>query len=54
VQHTPSTTQSGLQARARDDAATDGQPALMRGLIHGVILSMIVWMAAGYLTLVLR
>ena len=34
--------------------ATDDQHALMRGLVHGVILSMVVWTAAFYLTLTLR
>jgi hypothetical protein len=34
--------------------ATDDQHAVMRGLVHGVILSMVVWTAAFYLTLALR
>jgi hypothetical protein len=54
VRQIPSSTQSTIQGRRRDGEAATGQPALMRGLVHGIILSMIVWVAAGYLTLVLR
>ena len=49
-----STTQSSHQAHVRIAAAEDEQQALMRGLVHGVILSMVVWTAALYLTLILR
>jgi hypothetical protein len=41
--HTPG------QARVSNE-----QHALMRGLAHGVALSMVVWTAALYLTLILR
>jgi hypothetical protein len=34
--------------------AASRQHGMMRGLIHGVILSLIVWLAAGYLALILR
>jgi hypothetical protein len=29
-----------------------GETAFMRGLVHGLILSLIVWTAVGYLTFV--
>jgi hypothetical protein len=54
VRQISSTTQSSHQAHARIAAAEDEQHALMRGLVHGVILSMVVWTAALYLTLILR
>jgi hypothetical protein len=42
--------------RARDHATTGAneQHALMRGLVHAVILSMVAWTAALYVTLFLR
>jgi hypothetical protein len=40
-------------ARARAAAVSDDQHALMRGVVHGVVLSMFVWTAALYLTFVL-
>ena len=49
-----STVQSHDQVRGRYVTATDDEHALMRGLVHGVILSMVMWTAALYLTLALR
>jgi hypothetical protein len=54
VRHIPSTTRTTVQASHGDAEAAVGQNALMRGLVHGIILSMIVWLTAGYLTLALR
>ena len=34
--------------------ATCDQERMMRGLVHGVILSLVVWVTAGYVTFVLR
>jgi len=50
------TGQFAAQARPRMRArvAANNQHGMMRGLIHGVILSLAVWLAAGYLTLILR
>jgi hypothetical protein len=53
VRQTSSTVQSADYARGHPDRGADHQHALMRGLVHGVILSMMVWTAALYLTLVL-
>jgi hypothetical protein len=51
VHQIQSTAQVGRNARGREEEAAVGQNALMRGLVHGVLLSMIVWAAAGYLAL---
>jgi hypothetical protein len=48
-----STTQSAPQVRARASTAVD-QDRMMRGVAHGIILSLAVWVAAGYLTFILR
>jgi hypothetical protein len=53
VRHISSNTQTPNQPRGRSAAVTDDQYALMRGLVHGVILSVFVWTAAVYLTLAL-
>lgn len=34
--------------------ADSDQDRMMRGLVHGVILSLALWLTAGYLTLILR
>lgn len=50
-----STVQSFHRARGRGADVTDDQHAMMRGVVHGVILSMLVWTAAALcLTLALR
>jgi hypothetical protein len=54
VRQNSSTVQLKDQAGGRCVTETDDQRALMRGLAHGVILSMGIWTAALYLTLVLR
>jgi hypothetical protein len=54
VRQTSSTVQLTDRARGQATTEPDEQHALMRGLVHGVILSMVVWTAALYLTLVLR
>lgn len=54
VRHVPSTMESRARARAGVAAVPREQHSLMRGLAHGVILSIFVWMAAGYLTFALR
>ena len=54
MQQFTSTTKTISHSRARVVAAADDQQALMRGLVNGIILSMALWIAAGYLTFVLR
>lgn len=54
MRHIQSTTQSVLQTPPRAAICYDEQHALMRGLVHGLILSAALWTAALYLTLVLR
>jgi hypothetical protein len=54
VRHKQSRTQSILQAPARAAICYDDQQALMRGLVHGLILSAALWTAAFCLTFVLR
>jgi hypothetical protein len=53
VRQISSNVQIPHQTRGRSAAVTDDQHALMRGVVHGVILSVFVWTAALYLTLVL-
>ena len=54
MQQYPSATQSTNPSHTRVIAAVDDQPALVRGLVHGLILSMAMWIAAaGCLTLLL-
>ncbi len=53
VRQISSTGQTTNQTRGRGAAVSDDQQALMRGVVHGVILSVFVWTAALYLTLVL-
>jgi hypothetical protein len=43
--------QSIQRVHGQATTETDEQHALMRGLVHGVILSMVVWTAALYVTL---
>ena len=45
--------QTPSQPWGRSATVTDDQHALMRGVVHGVILSVLVWTAAVYLTLAL-
>jgi hypothetical protein len=39
---------------AQTELVANEQHALMRGLVHGVILSLVVWTVAIYLTLAFR
>ena len=54
VRRTSSSVQSIDRARGQATTEADEQHALMRGLIHGAILSMAIWTAILYLTLVLH
>jgi hypothetical protein len=45
--------QSPHDAHGHTAVAADEQHMLVRGVVHGVILSMVVWTAALYLTFVL-
>ena len=47
-------TQSGTRSVAQARIATRDHDRMMRGLVHGVILSLAVWLTAGYLTLMMR
>lgn len=48
------TMQSSRPGHGSSAAETDDQHALMRGVVHGVLLSMIVWTAALSVALALR
>ncbi|WP_428532853.1 hypothetical protein [Rhodopila sp.] len=50
----PAITRSRPPTGAQAKLATCDQERMMRGLIHGVILSLAVWVTAGYVTFVLR
>jgi hypothetical protein len=54
VQQTSTTVHSHDQVSDRCVTATDDGHALIRGLVHGLILSMAMWTAALYVTLALR
>jgi hypothetical protein len=54
VRQIPSTVRHSQQPRASVATANDEQHGLMRGVVHGMILSLAVWTAALYLTLGLR
>jgi hypothetical protein len=54
VRRTSSTMQSIDRARGQATTEADEQHALMRGLVHGMILSMVIWTAILYLTLGLQ
>jgi hypothetical protein len=41
------------QIRALADPATVHQHRMARGLVHGIILSLAVWVAAAYLAVIL-
>ncbi len=49
-----STAQSAIKNCTRVIAAANDQQRMMRGLVHGLILSLAIWLAAGYLTFILR
>ena len=34
--------------------ALSRQRGIMRGVVHGILLSLAIWVAAGYLTFILR
>jgi hypothetical protein len=53
VRQVSSTIQSPHHAQRQVAAAEDEQNMLMRGLVHGVILSIVVWTAALYTILFL-
>jgi hypothetical protein len=54
VRQTSTTVLSHDQVRDRYVTAADDGHALMRGLVHGLILSMAMWTAALYVVLALR
>ena len=43
-----SSTQSLVQLNPGEDTAADEQHRMVRGLVHGVILSLVLWVAIGY------
>jgi hypothetical protein len=53
VQQTSSRVHSSHHATRSLTEAQDEECTLMRGLVHGVILSTVVWTAVLYLTIVL-
>jgi hypothetical protein len=42
------------QVRALADTATEQQDRMGRGLVHGAILALAVWVGAAYLAFILR
>jgi len=50
----PPVTLPGPRFGAQARIATCDQDRMMRGLAHSVILSLAVWVTAGYVTLILR
>jgi hypothetical protein len=48
------TAQTSAQVRALADTATEQQDRMGRGLVHGVILALAVWVGAAYLAFILR
>ncbi len=54
MRQTSSSMQSIDRARAHAATETETEFALMRGLVHGAVLSMVVWTAILYLTFGLR
>jgi hypothetical protein len=45
---------SSVPPAAHPDAEVDGQGSLMRGVAHGLILVLPIWLAIGYATFILR
>jgi hypothetical protein len=54
VRQSISTITSPVTARARVVARTDDNQPMVRGLVNGVLLSLAIWLVAGYLTVILR
>lgn len=54
MRQNPAVTRSAAPTGAQARLATCDQDRMMRGLVHGVILSLAVWVTAGYVTLILR
>jgi hypothetical protein len=66
VRQAPSTVQSAIQQHQLMSAANGGRLTpeaqltlddhhlMMRGLVHGVLLSLVVWAAIGYVVFTLR
>jgi hypothetical protein len=52
--HLPWATRSAPLNRLQASTAIDHQDRMMRGLVHGAILALPVWVTAGYLTFILR
>ncbi|MEA2741314.1 MAG: hypothetical protein QOH05_4621 [Acetobacteraceae bacterium] len=48
------TARSATHSRPGTSTAIDHQDRMIRGLVHGVILSLAVWIAAGWLTFMLH
>jgi len=54
VRQSISTITPTVTAPARVVARTDDHQPMMRGLVNGVLLSLAIWLVAGYLTVTLR
>jgi hypothetical protein len=54
VPHSHFQKQHEAPRRARAVAAAEEQQRMMRGLVNGLILSLGVWLVAGYLTFILH
>ena len=54
MRHNKVLKQSVLARRPRAIVATSEQQRLMRGVVNGLILSLPVWLAVGYLTVILH
>ena len=54
MRQVPALTRSAASNGSQAKVAIYDQDRMMRGLVHGVILSLAVWLTAGYVTLILR
>jgi hypothetical protein len=54
VPHLTSTPPSSVGFRPQAAARACGTPLMVRGLVNGVVLSLAVWLAAGYVAFILH
>jgi hypothetical protein len=54
VHHPTSTTTSLVGSHPRTAIQADAPSHMIRGLVNGMVLSLAVWLAAGYVAFILR
>ena len=54
MRQVPALTRSAASHGSQTKIAIHDQDGMMRGLMHGMILSLGVWLTAGYVTFILR